>query len=133
MGVVLAVLAVLCFVGALRSNVRVLELRQHGIRTNGVVVGQVHVKSDASSNGDGHWAPIVAFTDMRGQRVEFKPRVTGAGLGLPTGQPVPIVYLPDKPKSACVNTRRQMMASVRFFLIAGMFEAFVAVLVLIQP
>ncbi|MFJ1992165.1 DUF3592 domain-containing protein [Streptomyces asiaticus] len=99
------------------------ELRRHGARTSGIVVGQVHVKSDASSNGDGHWAPVVAFTDMRGQRVEFKPRVTGTGLGLPTGQPVPVVYLPDKPKSACVDTQRQMVASVRFWLTVRVFEA----------
>ncbi|WP_413105886.1 DUF3592 domain-containing protein [Streptomyces sp. Inha503] len=133
MGYVFAVLAVLCFVGALRSNVRMRELRQHGIRTSGVVVGQVHVKSDASSHGDGHWVPVIAFTDMRGQQVEFKPRVTGGGLGLPTGQHVPVVYLPDKPKSACVDTRRHMMASVRFWLLVGVIEAFVAVLILVQP
>ncbi|MEU9795199.1 DUF3592 domain-containing protein [Streptomyces sparsogenes] len=58
--------------------------------------------------------------------------MTGTGLGLPTGQPVPVVYLPDKPKSACVDTQRHMMASARFWLVAGVFEAFVAVLLLTQ-
>ncbi|MZE41780.1 DUF3592 domain-containing protein [Streptomyces sp. SID5477] len=98
----------------LHDAARVRRLRRHGIRTTGTVVDNVRV--------DGHngpsWAPVVAFVDHHGYRVEFTPSMRGSGMGLATGREVTLVYLPDDPQTARVLMRRHMTGPV-YFVLAG--------------
>ncbi|MEU0477209.1 DUF3592 domain-containing protein [Streptomyces olivaceus] len=104
-------------VGGVYDWVRVRRLRRHGIRTTGTVVDNVRVQG--SNDSGPTWAPIVAFPDQHGYRVEFTPSLRGVGLGLPTGRQVPVVYLPHNPQAARVLTRRHMTGPVVFLLAMG--------------
>ncbi|MBT2409094.1 DUF3592 domain-containing protein [Streptomyces sp. ISL-12] len=89
---------------------RLRRLRRHGVRTSGVVVDGVRVR-----DGDGlTWAPIIAFADQYGYRVEFTPKARGTGLGFATGRQVPVVCLADDPQSARVDMRRHLTGPVCF-------------------
>lgn len=114
-GVLFAVLAVPVVLAGLRDAVRVRRLRQHGIRTLGYVVDQVEEKDESGSIS----VPVIAFTDQRGCRVEFQPGMRGAGMRLPTGREVPVVYLADNPQAARVEMWRHMTGSVLFVLLLG--------------
>ncbi|WP_328562521.1 DUF3592 domain-containing protein [Streptomyces coelicoflavus] len=98
----------------LHDAARVRRLRRHGVRTTGTVVDNVRV--------DGHngpwWAPVIAFVDHYGHRVEFTPPLRGSGMGLATGREVTLVYLPDDPQTARVLMWRHMTGPV-YFLLAG--------------
>ncbi|MFE2333516.1 DUF3592 domain-containing protein [Streptomyces coelicoflavus] len=98
----------------LHDAVRVRRLRQHGVRTAGTVVDNVRV----DSNNGPSWAPVIAFVDHHGYRVEFTPSMRGSGMGLATGREVTVVYLPDDPQTARVLMRRHMTGPV-YFVLAG--------------
>ncbi|MBZ6254960.1 DUF3592 domain-containing protein [Streptomyces olivaceus] len=97
---------------------RVRRLRRHGIRTTGRVVDNVRVQEPRSSSPS--WAPVIAFADQHGYRVEFTPSMRGAGMGLPTGREVDVVYLPHNPQVARVFTRRHMTGPVLFIVAMGL-------------
>ncbi|MBZ6094039.1 DUF3592 domain-containing protein [Streptomyces olivaceus] len=97
---------------------RVRRLRRHGIRTTGRVVDNVRVQEPRSSSPS--WAPVIAFADQHGYRVEFTPSMRGAGMGLPTGREVDVVYLPHNPQVARVFTRRHMTGPVLFIMAMGL-------------
>lgn len=116
MGVlVCALVGALLLSFGLRDAARVRRLRRHGIRTTGMVVDNVRVRDHDSGPS---WAPIIAFADQHGYRVEFTPSIRGAGMGLPTGRQVAVVYLPHNPQAARVLTRRHMTGPV-YFVLAG--------------
>ncbi|MFD7464104.1 DUF3592 domain-containing protein [Streptomyces tendae] len=92
---------------------RVRRLRHHGVRTTGMVVDNVRVRDN---NSGPSWAPIIAFADQHGYRVEFTPSMRGTGMGLATGRQVTVVYLPHDPQTARVFTRRHMTGPVVFVL-----------------
>ncbi|MEU9632958.1 DUF3592 domain-containing protein [Streptomyces tendae] len=96
---------------------RVRRLRHHGVRTTGMVVDNVRVRDN---NSGPSWAPIIAFADQHGYRVEFTPSMRGAGMGLATGRQVDVVYLPHDPQTARVFTRRHMTGPVVFVLAAAL-------------
>jgi hypothetical protein len=102
----------------LRDAARVRRLRRHGIRTTGMVVDNVRVQEPRSSSPS--WAPVIAFADQHGYRVEFTPSMRGAGMGLPTGRQVAVVYLPHNPQVARVFTRRHMTGPVLFIVAMGL-------------
>ncbi|MBU6535943.1 DUF3592 domain-containing protein [Streptomyces sp. NPDC057245] len=115
MGVLLCgLVGVLLLWAGLYDAARVRRLRRHGIRTTGMVVDNVRVQGSQGSGPS--WAPIVAFADHHGYRVEFTPSMRGAGMGLPTGRQVAVVYLPQNPQAARVFTRRHMTGPVYFVL-----------------
>ncbi|MET8446098.1 DUF3592 domain-containing protein [Streptomyces sp. NPDC005209] len=90
---------------AARDAVVVRRLRRDGIRTRGVVVDNVRVNdSDGPS-----WAPVIAFHDHLGHRVEFTTKIRGIGMGLPTGREVPVVYLGQNPQTARVAMWRHLV------------------------
>lgn len=84
----------------LHDAARVRRLRHHGVRTTGMVVDNVRVRDN---NSGPTWAPIIAFADQHGYRVEFTPSMRGSGMGLATGREVTVVYLP--------TTRRRPVCS----------------------
>ncbi|MFF4346229.1 DUF3592 domain-containing protein [Streptomyces sp. NPDC001530] len=107
--------ALLVLAAALRETVVVRRLRQRGTRTQGVVVDNVR-----THDSDGPtWVPVIAFTDRRGYRVEFSPRVRGSGMGLATGREVGVVYLPHDPQTARVLMWRHTAGPVVFMLFGG--------------
>ncbi|WP_406306890.1 DUF3592 domain-containing protein [Streptomyces sp. NBC_00885] len=102
--------AMLLFAAALREIVVVRRLRQRGTRTQGLVVDNVR-----TTDSDGPmWVPVIAFTDQRGYRVEFSPRVRGSGMRLATGREVGVVYLPHDPQTARVLMWRHTVGPVVF-------------------
>lgn len=111
---------------ALRDAVLVRRLRRQGIRTRGLVVDNVRT-GDRGSGPE--WAPVIAFVDQRGYRVEFTPRMRGTGMGLATGREVPVVYLADDPQAARVLMGRHMSGPVLFLFLGG--AAFLSVAVFI--
>ncbi len=52
---------------AVREGTVVQRLRQHGVRTWGVVVDNVRTRDNQGPK----WIPVIAFTDRSGHRVEF--------------------------------------------------------------
>ncbi|MCX4586025.1 DUF3592 domain-containing protein [Streptomyces sp. NBC_01481] len=107
--------ALLVLGAALRETVVVRRLRQHGTRTQGVVVDNVR-----SSDSEGPtWVPVIAFTDLNGHRVEFAPRARGTGLGLATGREVGVVYLPHAPQTARVLMWRHLVGPPVSLFIGG--------------
>ncbi|MGW1490508.1 DUF3592 domain-containing protein [Streptomyces sp. NPDC002402] len=108
--------ALLVLGAALRETVVVRRLRQHGTRTQGVVVENVR-----TTDSDGPtWVPVIAFTDLRGYRVEFSPRARGTGMGLATGREVEVVYLPHDPQTARVVMWRHTVGPAVSLLIGGL-------------
>ncbi|MFF4308959.1 DUF3592 domain-containing protein [Streptomyces sp. 900105755] len=107
--------AVLCTVAGLGLLVAAVHeasvvhrLRRHGVRTWGLVVDNVRT---TDRNGP-KWVPVVAFTDRLGYRVEFSPRIQGAGLGLARGRQVEVVYLAQNPQIARVRMWRHVVGPV---------------------
>ncbi|MGW1507073.1 DUF3592 domain-containing protein [Streptomyces mirabilis] len=110
-GIGLAVLAglVSLWAGAREARLQ-MRLSRYGLHTEGVVVDQEHRPGDDCST------PVIEFTDRQGRPVRFRPVATGLGLGMALGTHMPVVYLPERPESARVFTRKH-----RLSLIVGLF------------
>lgn len=108
-GIGLAVLAGLAslWAGAREARLR-MRLSRYGLRAEGAVVNQEHEPRNDSSK------PVIELTDRQGRPVRFRPATTGTGLAL--GTHVPVAYLPERPKSARVSTRKY-----RLYPIVGLF------------
>ncbi|MEU9131660.1 DUF3592 domain-containing protein [Kitasatospora sp. NPDC048540] len=85
-----------------------MRLARYGLHAEGVVVAQEHRPADDYST------PVIEFTDRQGRSVRFRPSTTGRGPAL--GTRVPVAYLPERPKSARVFTRKY-----RVHRIVGLF------------
>ncbi|AJT68624.1 hypothetical protein T261_7022 [Streptomyces lydicus] len=98
-GIGLAVLVglVSLWAGAREARLQ-MQLSRNGVHAEGVVVDQEHEPRDDYST------PVIEFTDRRGRPVRFRLPTTGTGLAL--GTHVPVVYLPERPESARVFTRK---------------------------
>ena len=101
-------LAVLAGLASLWAGAREARLSRYGLRAEGAVVNQEHEPGDNSSK------PVIELTDRQGRPVWFRPATTGTGLVL--GNRVPVAYLPKRPKSAGVPTRKY-----RLYPIVGLF------------
>lgn len=101
---------------------RVLSrLRRHGVRTVGTVL-----RTEIRDTSEPIRVPVIEFTDGDGRRQEFRPGPAGAGLHLPVGSRVPVVFLPEDPKTVRVFTTRYrvvpavvLMVTMTAFLGAG--------------
>ncbi|MEU3920997.1 DUF3592 domain-containing protein [Streptomyces sp. NPDC029004] len=104
-GIGLAVLVdlVSLWAGAREARLQ-MRLSRYGLHSEGVVVNQEHAP------GDDHSTPVIEFTDRQGRPVKFRPAATGTGLAL--GTHVPVVYLPEKPESARVFTRKYRLSPI---------------------
>ncbi|WP_369392429.1 DUF3592 domain-containing protein [Streptomyces sp. CG1] len=108
-GVGLAVLVglVSLWAGAREARLQI-RLSRSGLHAAGVVVDQEHEPGDDSST------PVIEFTDRQGRPVRFRPPMMATGLSL--GTQVPVAYLPERPRSARVFTRKY-----RLYRIVGLF------------
>ncbi|TVZ75881.1 DUF3592 domain-containing protein [Streptomyces sp. BK340] len=104
-GIGLAVLAglVSLWAGAREARLQ-MRVNRHGLHTEGVVVDQEHTSADDYSK------PVIEFTDRQGRPIRFRPPMTGTGLAL--GTHVPVAYLPERPKSARVFTRKYRLCPI---------------------
>src|SRR5262245_51045898 len=114
-GIGLAILVGLVGLWASAREARLqMRLSRYGLRAEGVVVDQEHEPGDDTST------PVVEFIDGQGRRVRFRPPMTATGLDL--GTRVPVAYLPERPKSARVFTRKyRLHAIVGLFIGAMLF------------
>ncbi|MGW8398509.1 DUF3592 domain-containing protein [Streptomyces lydicus] len=116
-------LAVLVGLGSLWAGAREvrlqLRLSRYGLHAEGVVVDQEHRPGDDCST------PVVEFTDRQGRPVRFRPAATGTGLALRTH--VPVVYLPGRPGSARVFTRKYRLSPIVGLFFGGILFLGVAV------
>ncbi|MFJ3230733.1 DUF3592 domain-containing protein [Streptomyces sp. NPDC086787] len=104
-GIGLAVLVGLAGLWASAREARLqMRLSRHGLHAEGVVVDQAHEPGDDSST------PVIEFIDRQGRRVRFRPPTTATGLDL--GTRAPVAYLPEKPKSARVFTRKYRLHEI---------------------
>ena len=99
------------------------RLRRIGVHGEGVVV-----RHDVrASEGGRTYTPVVAFTDERGTHREIRGRVSGTRRPAAVGTRVPVVYLPDRPQAARLDTRGERLGSVGICF--GMGLVFIAVAV----
>ncbi|WP_165944803.1 DUF3592 domain-containing protein [Saccharopolyspora terrae] len=92
------------------------------------MVENVHTGDSADGPA---WSPVIAFTDNAGNRVEFTPVAQGSGLTLATGSTVEVIYLPDAPQRAQVNTWSHLLFPGLVACVGGVgFLVFVAFLIL---
>lgn len=104
------------------------RLRRSGQIAEGTVVRNVRL--DDSEYGP-RWAPVIAFTDTAGNRVEFTPPSHGPGKGMTTGSAVEVIYHPDTPQEAQVNSCSHLLLPGLVACIGGVgFLVFVAYLLL---
>jgi hypothetical protein len=106
-------------------------LRRRGLIAEGTVVENVRCTDPDSGPS---WAPVIAFTDNVGNRVEFTPQARGTGLGLSTGRKVEVIYLPEASQDARVNTWQHLLVPGLLAGVLGLvFLAFAAAFILLSP
>jgi hypothetical protein len=99
---------------AFMESRRVGRLRRDGLRIQGTVIGYKEVWVDSSKK----WVSIICFTDNLGHRVEFSPSVQ-TGRKWPPDRTVKVIYLPDKPNSARVESWWELMFTTLALLVFG--------------
>lgn len=94
------------------------QLRWRGRTAKGTVVRNVR---STDSNTDGHVPmPVIAFTDIAGNQVEFSTQATGPGMTLSTGSTVEVIYPPEAPHNARVNSRAHLAGPPLLAVIVGL-------------
>jgi hypothetical protein len=99
---------------AFMESRRAGRLRREGLRIQGTVIGYREVWFESSKK----WASIICFTDNLGRRVEFSPSVR-LGRKWPLGRTVKVIYLPDKPNSARVESWWELLFTTLALLVFG--------------
>ena len=117
--------AFLCWGFAIYENWTLARLRRTGVYTQGTVIRLVE-----ATKGESLKVPVIAFTDDRGERIEFRPRVAAVGLQYPVGRVLPLLYPPGKPRQARVVTKRSRMIPTFFTVVGGFVLAGAGVLLL---
>lgn len=76
------------------------------LESEGEVVAIVLATSKARTGGDdlNSYAPRVRFVTATGQPVEFQASAASSDTGYRVGDRVPVLYLPDAPDNASINT-----------------------------
>jgi Protein of unknown function (DUF3592) len=96
--------------GAGLREVRILaRLRRLGVRGVGVVV---RLDSKASDMGSRLYRPVVAFTDEHGVQREVRGRVGSTRRPPAVGTRISVVYPPNRPEAARLDTRTERLNGV---------------------
>ncbi len=114
--------------GAFLEGRAVARLRRHGQRVQGTVIDNVRKRSGGSKL----WVPVVGFTDNLGYSVEFALRVH-ARWKRRVGRSVPVIYLPDKPHDARMDSWAQLWLGAFVLLVTGTVLVALAVGLVLQP
>lgn len=92
------------------------------ISSTGEVVSLVPVNSTSSDNGVlTTYAPSIVFTTKNGQKISFTSELSTSSSNFFVGQKIPILYLPNEPKSAKINNSFQIWMPP---VIVGVFGVF---------
>jgi Protein of unknown function (DUF3592) len=122
----------ICGIAALAAAVlefrAVVRLRRHGRRVQGTVIDNV----PTTSRGSKLWVPIVGFTDHLGYPVEFALRVHTSWKRR-VDRNVPVIYLPDKPHDARMDSWVHLWLGVVLLLVIGTVLVVLAVGQVLQP
>jgi hypothetical protein len=103
------------------------RLRQEGIRVQGKVVRH---EQDPDSESRNVYFPIVAFASADGQTHECRTSYSGRRR-FPIGQTMPVLYLPESPRTCVIDTRAQRWSKAGLLvLLGGVFATVCAVLLL---
>jgi hypothetical protein len=97
-------------------------IRQTGLRAQGVVVSSGGKWFSGSGDGTGggmSYSPVVQFTSVDGDTVEFRSKIGGLVQYKP-GRPVPVCYRASHPRTAVINTFSQVWLTPLIFLWLGM-------------
>ena len=81
-------------------------IRQTGLRAQGVVVSSGGKWISGDDGGGMSYRPVVQFTPVGGETVEFRAKFGGPVPRKP-GRPVPVCYRASRPKTAVINTFSQ--------------------------
>ena len=93
-------------------------LEKQGLEAQGVVVAlQENSDSDGST-----YAPVVQFKTAEGQSVEFVSSYSSSPPSYDVGEPVIVVYPPEKPKDAIIKGDGQLLHII-FMLVGGIVAA----------
>lgn len=105
------------------------ELRWRGRTAEGTVIRNVR---STDLNTDELQMPVIAFTDIAGNQVEFSPQATGPGMTLSAGSTVEVIYPPEAPHNARVNSRAHLSGPPLLAVIVGLVvQAIVTALVVV--
>ena len=98
-------------------------IRQTGLRAQGVVVSSggnwISGTGDGTDPGGMSFRPVVQFTPVGGDTVEFRSKI-GGPVPCKPGRPVPVCYRASRPQTAVINTFSQAWLTPLIFLWLGM-------------
>ncbi len=98
-------------IGALREAMLTIKLMRNGERVQGVVN---HLAADYD-NG----TPVIHYKTKAGEKHEFQLSTRYWGDSFEIGQQVPIIYDPQHPKQAIVDTKSHLWASTALWILFG--------------
>ena len=102
-GGMLVFMGVLFLLIGLASGSRADEVAVNGVRAQGEVIA--HQRSTSTTRGSGRsYFPIVAFRDQTGQQRSFRSKVATPSGRFDIGEEVDVLYLPDNPHRAIIDT-----------------------------
>jgi len=105
------------FIGV-RLVVKAGQLKKHGLRTVGTVIG---VKRSYHYEGLFFHFPIVKFTTESGKIVEFKSSIGDAQATYKVGDQIPVIYHQQQPEKAEIESSFRLQKAPVIFLSAGIF------------
>jgi hypothetical protein len=98
-------------------------IRQTGLRAQGVVVSSggkwISGTGDGTDPGGMSFRPVVQFTTLGGDTVEFRAKIGGPVRCKP-GRLVPVCYRASRPQTAVINTFSQAWLPPLGVLMIGM-------------
>ncbi|MDY7097298.1 MAG: DUF3592 domain-containing protein [Pseudomonadota bacterium] len=95
------------------------EYETDGIKTTGAVVRVITDSDDGTTT----YRPVVTFVDQTGQRHQFTSNAASSWWDYSRGDPIDVVYLPDKPEKARIDGFLGRLFLPLMFFVLGSFFA----------
>lgn len=108
---ILSWIPLLFAIGTLREAIRTLQLIRNGERVQGLV------RRLAADYDNG--TPVIQYKTKTGEQYEFQLSTRYWGDSFEIGQQVPIIYDPQHPKRAVVDTKSHLWASTALWVLFG--------------
>lgn len=116
------------FILAFFSWKKARHLVRNGVKSQGEVINLVVKRS---SKGGQTYSPQVKFSSMSGP-ITFTSAISTKPAGFHVGQIVPVIYLPNIPQTAAIDTFFQLWGSALLIAFAGMMFAGVGLFVFLS-